>query len=82
MANFNSGTVNGRKPDEAFFPEISQVGIGLSPGVPVPHVVDFRGKIVSYTCGSVAGKEEQDPAIAKIGWPGLLAHSEVTSAIT
>jgi hypothetical protein len=80
MADFKGGTVNGRKPDEALFPEISMVRFGLSPCVPVPHAVDFRGKIVSYTRGSVTGKDEQDPAIAIIGWPSLLAHSEVTSA--
>jgi hypothetical protein len=56
------------------------VGIGLSPSVPVPHAVDFRGKIVSYTRGSVAGKDEQDPAIAEISWPSVLAHSEITSS--
>ena len=80
VADFNGGTVDGRKPDDPLFPEISQVGIGLSPSVPVPHAVDFRGKIVPYTRGSVAGKDEQDLAIAEIGWPILLAHSEVTSA--
>lgn len=82
VANFNGGTVDGRKPDEALFPEISQVGIGLSPCVPVPHAIYFRGKIVPYARGCVAGKDEQDPAISEIGWPILLAHSEVSSAIT
>jgi len=78
VAYFDRGTVNSRKPDDPLFPEISQVGIGLSPSVPVPHAVDFRGKIVSYTRGSIAGEDEQDPAIAEIGWPSLLVHSEVT----
>jgi len=79
VADFNGGTVDGRKPDEAFFPEISKVRFCLSPSIPVPHAVDFRGKIVPHTRGSIAGKDEQNPAIAEIGWPGLLAHSEVTS---
>jgi hypothetical protein len=78
VADFNGGTVDGRKPDEALFPEISQVGFGLSPCVPVPHAVDFRGKIVPYTRGSIAGKDEQDLAIAEISWPILLAHNKVT----
>jgi len=80
VADFNGGTVDGRKPDEALSPEISQMRFCLSPSIPIPHAVDFRGKIVSNTCGSVAGKEEQDPAIAEIGWPSLLAHSEVASS--
>jgi hypothetical protein len=80
VADFNGGTVNSRKLDEALPPEIFQLGIGLSPSIPVPHAVDFRGKIVPYTRGSIAGKNEQDLAIAKIGWPILLAHSEVASA--
>ncbi len=33
--------------------------------VPVPHGVEFRGKIVPYTRGGVAGKNEQDPALAE-----------------
>jgi hypothetical protein len=81
VADFNGGTVDGRKPDDAVFPEISQLGIGLSPGVPVPHAVDFRGKIVPDTRGSVARKNEHGLAIAKIGWPILLLMC-VASAIT
>jgi hypothetical protein len=80
LADFNGGTVDGRKPDEALFPEISKVRFCLSPSVPVLHAVDFRRKIVSYTCGSVAGKDEHDLAISEIGWPILLTHSEITSA--
>jgi hypothetical protein len=82
MADFNGGTVDGCKPNGSLFSEISQVGIGLSPSVPVLHAVDFRGKIVPYARCSVAWKEEQDPAIAEIDWPIPLAHSGITSVIT
>ena len=79
VVDFNGGTVDGRKPDDPLLPEIFQAGIGLSPSVPVPHAVDFRRKIIPYTCGSIAGKDEQHFAFEEINWTILFAHSEVTS---